>query len=301
MRVSLGLLVAMLASLAASAPASAQTSGNESFSGVIVVSNATGERQLLSSSVVAKGVFTGAGKIVEIPSLPGGSRQRRARRSRLRQRHDAPCEHGRGLLVLAEPAQVFAHGHDRADGTDHRRHWAVCYREWDVHRIGRRAGRAPAQPGSQLCARPVPGARGGQALGNGNTIVLTCVSHGPTEQPRNSATISSPLLHFHVVVSRRRLKSPRRRGRGSMVRSEPTHGGHGYSVLLEELPLSQHQSRVWNRRVIDCGAAQRAHALAVKSATEPTTSISTSFSSDVSPRSSPRSSSSAFEKIPFLL
>ncbi len=70
MRVSLGMLVAALAALAASAPASAQTSGEESFRGVIVVSGASGEREVLASSVVAKGVFTGAGKIVEVPNLP---------------------------------------------------------------------------------------------------------------------------------------------------------------------------------------------------------------------------------------
>ena len=71
MRVSLGMLVAVLAALVASVPAGAQTSGNESFSGVIVASSTLGEREVLASSIVAKGVFTGAGKIVEIPSLPG--------------------------------------------------------------------------------------------------------------------------------------------------------------------------------------------------------------------------------------
>ena len=65
------MLVAVLAALAASVPAGAQTSGNESFNGVIVASSALGEREVLASSIVAKGVFTGAGKIVEIPSLPG--------------------------------------------------------------------------------------------------------------------------------------------------------------------------------------------------------------------------------------
>ena len=61
-----GLLVGVVA-----APASAQTTGPESFKGIIVTSGATGERQVLASPVVAKGVFTGAGRIVEVDNLPG--------------------------------------------------------------------------------------------------------------------------------------------------------------------------------------------------------------------------------------
>ena len=71
MRGSLGMLAAVVAALAASAPAGAQTSGNESFSGLIVASSTSGEREVLASAIIAKGVFTGAAKIVEIPSLPG--------------------------------------------------------------------------------------------------------------------------------------------------------------------------------------------------------------------------------------
>ncbi len=61
-----GLLVAVIA-----APASAQTTGPETFNGLIVASGATGERQVLASPIVAKGVFTGAGRVVEVHSLPG--------------------------------------------------------------------------------------------------------------------------------------------------------------------------------------------------------------------------------------
>ena len=61
-----GLLVAVMA-----APASAQTTGPESFKGIIVTSGATGERQVLASPIVAKGVFTGAGRVVEVQNLPG--------------------------------------------------------------------------------------------------------------------------------------------------------------------------------------------------------------------------------------
>lgn len=61
-----GLLVGVVA-----APASAQTTGPETFNGLLVTSGATGERQVLASPVVAKGVFTGAGRIVEVDNLPG--------------------------------------------------------------------------------------------------------------------------------------------------------------------------------------------------------------------------------------
>ena len=62
--------LAIGAVLAGSAPAAARTSGAETFSGFIVASNASGTREVLRSAVVAKGVFSGIGRVVEIPSLP---------------------------------------------------------------------------------------------------------------------------------------------------------------------------------------------------------------------------------------
>ena len=53
------------------APASAQTTGPETFQGLIVASGATGQRQILAGPIVAKGVFTGAGRVVEVASEPG--------------------------------------------------------------------------------------------------------------------------------------------------------------------------------------------------------------------------------------
>jgi hypothetical protein len=63
-------VTAMLVAVAA-APASAQTTGNETFSGFLLTSGASGEREVLASPVVASGVFTGLGRIVEVQSLPG--------------------------------------------------------------------------------------------------------------------------------------------------------------------------------------------------------------------------------------
>jgi hypothetical protein len=60
------LLVAVL-----TAPASAQTTGRESFHGFLLTSGASGERVVLASPIVASGVFTGVGRIVEVESLPG--------------------------------------------------------------------------------------------------------------------------------------------------------------------------------------------------------------------------------------
>jgi hypothetical protein len=56
--------------LAGSAPAAARTSGAETFRGFIVASSASGTREVVSSAVVAKGAFSGIGRVVEIPSLP---------------------------------------------------------------------------------------------------------------------------------------------------------------------------------------------------------------------------------------
>jgi len=56
---------------ATAVPAAAATSGSETFTGTIVASGVSGTRMVISSVVVAKGVFSGAGRVVEMPSLPG--------------------------------------------------------------------------------------------------------------------------------------------------------------------------------------------------------------------------------------
>jgi hypothetical protein len=67
----LGVLLAVGMALAMAAPAAAATTGTETFNGLIVTSGVSGERVVVSSVVVAKGVFRGVGRIVEIPNLPG--------------------------------------------------------------------------------------------------------------------------------------------------------------------------------------------------------------------------------------
>jgi hypothetical protein len=54
-----------------SAPASAQTSGTESIRGTVVVSSASGSREVVGSTVIAQGVFNGIGRIAETESQPG--------------------------------------------------------------------------------------------------------------------------------------------------------------------------------------------------------------------------------------
>jgi len=70
-----GALLAAGTALAISAvpamPAAAATNGSETFSGTIVTSGVSGTRTVISSMIVAKGVFSGVGRIVEIPNLPG--------------------------------------------------------------------------------------------------------------------------------------------------------------------------------------------------------------------------------------
>jgi len=51
-------------------PAAAATSGSETFRGTIVTSGVSGTRTVISSVIVAKGVFSGVGRIVETESLP---------------------------------------------------------------------------------------------------------------------------------------------------------------------------------------------------------------------------------------
>lgn len=64
--VTVGITLAVLSS-----PALAQTTGSETFHGVLVVSGASGTRELVSSVIVAKGVFNGVGHVVERENLPG--------------------------------------------------------------------------------------------------------------------------------------------------------------------------------------------------------------------------------------
>ena len=60
-----GVLIGLVTAAAASAlaaPAAAQTRGAESFTTVTVATGASGERQVVSSTVIAQGVFTGVGR-----------------------------------------------------------------------------------------------------------------------------------------------------------------------------------------------------------------------------------------------
>jgi hypothetical protein len=61
--------IALIAS-AAAAPAAAATSGSETFKGTIVTSGVSGTRTVITSVVIAKGAFSGVGRIVEVPNLP---------------------------------------------------------------------------------------------------------------------------------------------------------------------------------------------------------------------------------------
>jgi hypothetical protein len=65
-------LVALVCALATAAAATAATSGPERFDGLIVaVPGSAGERTVLQSVIVVRGVFSGVGRIVEVPNLPG--------------------------------------------------------------------------------------------------------------------------------------------------------------------------------------------------------------------------------------
>ena len=63
--------IAFAVSAATALPAAAAASGSETLSGTLVISGVSGTRMVISSVLVAKGVFRGVGRIVELPNLPG--------------------------------------------------------------------------------------------------------------------------------------------------------------------------------------------------------------------------------------
>ena len=69
---ALGAVLAVWLTFAASlAPAAAPATGKESIRGLIIVSGESGARTVVTSVIVARGVFAGAGRIVEVASRPG--------------------------------------------------------------------------------------------------------------------------------------------------------------------------------------------------------------------------------------
>src|SRR3954449_4284145 len=69
---ALGTLLAIGLTLVATlAPAAARTTGKQSFRGVIVASGESGTRTVVSTLIVARGVFTGDGRVVEVANRPG--------------------------------------------------------------------------------------------------------------------------------------------------------------------------------------------------------------------------------------
>jgi hypothetical protein len=71
-RPAVGTVIAVALTLVGSAsPAAGRTTGKESFNGAIVASGASGTRTVVSSFIAASGVFTGTGRVVEVPNRPG--------------------------------------------------------------------------------------------------------------------------------------------------------------------------------------------------------------------------------------
>jgi hypothetical protein len=62
--------IALAISASAALPAAAATSGNETLSGTSVTSGVSGTRTVISSVLIARGVFNGVGRIVELPNDP---------------------------------------------------------------------------------------------------------------------------------------------------------------------------------------------------------------------------------------
>ena len=62
--------IALAVATATAAPAAAATSGSETFKGTIVTSGVSGTRTVITSVIIAKGAFSGVGRIVEVENLP---------------------------------------------------------------------------------------------------------------------------------------------------------------------------------------------------------------------------------------
>ena len=62
--------IALAVATATAAPAAAATSGSETFKGTIVTSGVLGTRTVITSVIIAKGAFSGVGRIVEVENLP---------------------------------------------------------------------------------------------------------------------------------------------------------------------------------------------------------------------------------------
>ena len=70
-RRAVGALLGAALAVALLAPAAAGTTGGETFNITLAVSGTSGERDVITAVVVAKGVFSGNGRLVEVANQPG--------------------------------------------------------------------------------------------------------------------------------------------------------------------------------------------------------------------------------------
>jgi hypothetical protein len=62
--------IALGAATVTAVPAAAATTGSQTFKGTIVASGVSGTRTVITSVIIAKGVFSGVGRIVEVDNQP---------------------------------------------------------------------------------------------------------------------------------------------------------------------------------------------------------------------------------------
>src|SRR4051812_49705977 len=67
----LGVVAVAVLALALLAPAAVGAGGSETITGTIIAKTTPGVRTVVGSVVLARGVLSGSGKLVEIPGLPG--------------------------------------------------------------------------------------------------------------------------------------------------------------------------------------------------------------------------------------
>ena len=187
---------ALAAATATAVPASAATSGRETFKGAIVTSGVSGTRTVVTTVVIAKGAFSGVGRIVEVENQPGDPD--RVTRDNL--------VFARGSMhlkstTLGDPQPSVNPRSCVATITIHQTGEIVggtrqfSHRGRQLHRHRHRTGGPGPQPRRQLLLRARAAPRGGPDHSGRHAVVLTMrtgsASSGQQHHP-DSGTMRTP-------------------------------------------------------------------------------------------------------------
>ena len=152
--------IALAASAVTAAPATAATSGSQTFKGTIVTSGVSGTRTVITSVVIAKGAFSGVGRIVEVEVH---ARHARAGRGDLVEQRSTAARHDDAIAAimqgLGERAWVLSMADVGQGGVDQgavvqvgvQVHWSAC-RDLEQARLAQAFVQA-VKPGQESLAK----------------------------------------------------------------------------------------------------------------------------------------------------